>query len=1121
MSDKQAMIRIYEQFATKLSSEIINEGIENSVPKIPKLLNNTDIDFLMKQFDRRDWAQAMAKRYVMLFHYLVTLDHLRKEVVKYYKEREELNAQNYYSQPQFARLSKWAKDRKVKDMANSTAKARATQLFPAGETINPKIINRPEFRSANKQELSKIINKINNYYMADNKIEFANFVTGSESNPRSYKAYPHLKDLAKSLEGEFGKPDGFDLHNPRRIARSKDDKPIEPKYITDGFIFPTKKEIEDAIRNKLKDISRGISVPTDTDDEARLVGHFPKREKLVSDEGTSPLEKQLINIYLRKAEENLKAKKKSNPHFNYKRSDVRKEAARLARLKIKNYTYGQFADFLKNQKGISQADVAGIGDVFPNTTIEGIGDKDFIKQINRKTDIPHQKMQITRLQNGKEKIDTVENPVLNKTIMYKDVKLRYPHDTDDPDLTVDTTQTDLVGRGLGEKTFDPILFDRLFSRWKALKDGKIDPNKARQLELILNKHGLSSTSPLKSVVEAAKRFYYQQADPSAYKQGSDVSSTFSHHPLRMSAESKNLNRFHNQADFDAKMDILFKKGCKYKASGQTIPLHVVIKKAVNRFVTPKKDMPLGQALPRLLMGRSKNTLNSLAQERVLGDLGNDRLYMNVGSARAPDYYGDANTIRNIVNKEMKRYFDQNLLAGAARGRGDFIQILDRESEDLNCRQGARSFTSGQCLFGNDIKANIEKASDGYDSATSGVMPSAAGGIIEQRQKIYKAIQGTYEMMQALYAMKKTRFALESHHDEMISKNNQLQTLNAKPTKTQKDLDAIKKLQKEIAGLKSKEREKAIYDITKFFSDNISLTPEQFLNAFYKEYQDDLNFVRASGKNVNLNMPQELAGTNKADPYSLASVEQYKKRLKDKKIAAAQTKNIDTKFMSAIEKNDIAQLAHNYIEQVKQFPTNMEKLYTSLINQIPNPLDKQQFEMLVRGVNQQVQEKLSKYANEDEVIEDLYSLWNLTGNHRRKIGPDILKGFQENGKYISRPLLLNMASVMMSDYGHDIEKENKLFPDDDPVPEHITKEPFFIDWKKRRKESEPYRKQAMTLVFKEIERRNMFLRLAAGVRNPEKFEKNLELINAESRPPKKKAGRPRKNPIIPPTQPPKK
>jgi hypothetical protein len=46
-------------------------------------------------------------------------------------------------------------------------------------------------------------------------------------------------------------------------------------------------------------------------------------------------------------------------------------------------------------------------------------------------------------------------------------------------------------------------------------------------------------------------------------------------------------------------------------------------------------------------------------------------------------------------------------------------------------------------------------------------------------------------------------------------------------------------------------------------------------------------------------------------------------------------------------------------------------------------------------------------------------------------------------------------------------------------------------------------------------------LAAGVRNPEKFEKNLELINAESRPPKKKAGRPRKNPIIPPTQPPKK
>jgi len=64
-------------------------------------------------------------------------------------------------------------------------------------------------------------------------------------------------------------------------------------------------------------------------------------------------------------------------------------------------------------------------------------------------------MQITRLQNGKEKIDTVENPVLNKTIMYKDVKLRYPHDTDDPDLTVDTTQTDLVGRGLGEKTFDP------------------------------------------------------------------------------------------------------------------------------------------------------------------------------------------------------------------------------------------------------------------------------------------------------------------------------------------------------------------------------------------------------------------------------------------------------------------------------------------------------------------------------------------------------------------------------------------------------------------------------------------------------------------------------------------
>lgn len=1120
MSDKQTMIRIYEQFATKLSSAIINEGIENSVPKIPKLLNNTDIDFLMNQFDRRDWAQAMKKRYDMLFHYLINLDHLRKEVIKYYKEQEELNAKSYYDQPQFNKMSKWAKERKVKEMTSAAAKARATQLFPAGNLINLNVLNRPEFRKSEKKSLTNIINKINNHYMADNKIEFANFVTGSESNPRNYKASPHLKDLAKSLEGEFGKPDGFDLHNPKRIARTKDDKAIEPKYITDGFIFPTKKEIEDAIRNKLKDISRGISVPIDPDDEARLLGNFPKKEKLVSDEGTSPLEKQLVNVYLRKAEENLKAKKKSNPHFNYKRSDVRKEAARLARLKIKNYTYGQFSDFLKNQKGISQADVAGIGDVFPNTTIEGIGDKDFIKQINRKTDIPHQKVQITRIQDGKEKIDTIENPVLNKTIMYKDVKLNYPHDTDDPDLTADTTETNMFGRGLGEKTFDPILFDRLFARWKALRDPKIDPIKKKKIELILNKHGLSSGSPLKSVVEAAKRFFYQQeTDPSQYKQGNDVSATFSHHPLRMSAESKNLNRFHNQEDFDEKMERLFKKGCKYKSSGQPVPFHIVVKRAVDKFVTPKKDMPLGQALPRLLMGRSKKTLYSLAQDRILGDLGNNRLYMNTGTDAAPDYYGDANTIRNIVNKEMKRYFDQNLMAGSARGRGDFIQILDRESEDLNCRQGSRYFTSGQCLFGNDIKANVEMADQGYDTAIDNILPSATTGIIEQRQKIYKAIQGTYEMMQALYAIKKTRFALESHHNEMLNKNNQLQALNSKPTKTQKDLDTINSLQKEISNLKSREREKAIYDITKFFTDNISLTPEQFLNAFYKEYQEDLNFVRASGSNVNINMPKELANTDNSDPYSMASIEKYKQRLKDKRATSMQGKSIDSKTMEAIQKNDIPQLAKIYIDQVTQAPIVMDKLYSSIISQLQNPMDKKQFEMNVQGINQKMQEKLNKYAMEDMVIENLFDLFNLVGTHKKEIGPSIAKAFEENVKYVSRPLLLTMASGMMDYYGHDIDKENRIFPDTDPVPEHILADPDFQAWKKRRKESEPYRRQAINLVLKELEKRNMYLRLATRIRNPEKFEKNLELINAESRPPRKQVGRPRK--IVPPLQQPKK
>ena len=78
MSSQSKLFEILENFKT--SSEtfgLVNEAIENVVPKFPTLMQKSNIDFLQEQFPEKYWPQALHQRYFKLFNYLSALSFLR------------------------------------------------------------------------------------------------------------------------------------------------------------------------------------------------------------------------------------------------------------------------------------------------------------------------------------------------------------------------------------------------------------------------------------------------------------------------------------------------------------------------------------------------------------------------------------------------------------------------------------------------------------------------------------------------------------------------------------------------------------------------------------------------------------------------------------------------------------------------------------------------------------------------------------------------------------------------------------------------------------------------------------------------------------------------------------
>lgn len=1124
MSSKQKMIEIYESFATKLSSKVVNEAVENSAPKIPQLLNDIDIDFV-NQFDRKYWAQAIKKRYDMFFHYLVNLDKLRKKVAEHYFPQKLTDAKSIFDAPKFANLVPFVKKREIKNQAEAAAKAEATRMFPAGAEINPTVLKHPIFKDISadeRSELRQIIDKINKHYIADTDKEFNNFVVGSENKPRDIQAKAFLKDLGRSLEGSYGKPDGYDLNNPRRMAMSKDGESKESRFVTDGFIFPTKKEIEDAIRTKLKHISRGISIPVDDADNKRLEGHALRKDRVTSDEGTSPLEKQLVQMYKLQARQEFEAKKQADSRFRFKESDIDKRAANLARQKMKSFSDAkELENYLMTEKGISQKDLKGLQNPFPNTKIEEIGDKfkNFIIQRNRAVEIPHKEMDVVDITDGVKNVRKVHNPILNKTIMFRDVKLEHPFERKEDNLTLDTTKTNLSGRGLGEKTFDPILFDRLLERWKALKNPKVPKSAKAGIENILQSHGLTKESSVNQIIDAAKRFYYQEAEPSSYVQGSDVSSTYSHHPLRMSAESKFFNRHHNPSEYDKVTEILFDKGSKYRPSGKTYDTLTLIDKAIKRFLRIKKNDKLGEKLPKMIMQRSFGALKALAQDRVISQLADPRLIMdaNLGVTGAPpNYFGNANLIRELVHKEMLRYFRQNLFTGSIRGRGDFVDILDADAEDLACRQGKRSYSTGDCSLNMDIKSLQAMQNSGYAKSTSSVKELKADemsdDIVSQRRQIHKAMEGVYEMMKSLYVVLKTKAALDKHGPAMLKAERTIKQMEEKfaanpKFKDVKDVSAFNAAKKEIQKYNNEARDEAIYQITQFFENNMSKDSEQFLEALHKDYVTNLNDIRKNPAFLaRVSIPPELKGPEDAGAMAVADLKTFQDRFKARRKDSAAAATIDSRFRQAIESSDMSQLVKTFSTAAFEEPSQAAILHDKLTKRLPET-EANFFKKMTDKELQEITKKLDSTNTLQNITHNFWNRFHFTTPEFVEADPNTLVDyFSKNLKWLNDKNLILIVQNMLDEFDrtHEHPEEKSRF--DSEQFNH----PGYIKWKEHVKKARRQKRDALNMGIQELEKRRKYNQFVARITHPERLEKMLSFAREAEQPERKKAGRPKKN-----------
>jgi hypothetical protein len=798
------------------------------------------------------------------------------------------------------------------------------------------------------------------------------------------------------------------------------------------------------------------------------------------DAGVHPTEKQMLSnmedlIRSELNAENLKRRAAGQKEIDKPANKIRDEAKQRIRQNLKNYMPENFKDHLKRM-GFSDAEIANANNPYGNTNIvlgaEGFdGDSRLIKQnptYDNEKAVPHMSGKIRKLKDG---ITTPVNkmlPALFKSGFYKDVKLQYPHDNQS--IETDTTATTLLpGNELGEKFFDKEIFERLVRRINFLKRNPSAPE-APAVAAILKKFNLDSSSNPNQIIDAASRYFYQKADKKDYKQGSNVSSTWSHHPTRLSAKLDFFNRYHDKAKYDKVVSALLEKGVKRTKNAPAVPLFDFIAQDVNNKLDIKANDT--DELPKLVMQRVKDTIIGLVQLRIFDSLGNPEILKWYGIGK-PDFscfdnpgaagcFGNGAFIGDIVNKEIKRIKDQDLFTGSIRKRGQLAGSEDNPSA-LTCKQGERGWQTGRCVYGADLRTindyfrlgnkKLEKLAKLGEESSAG--DDDEDSIVEERKKIRLVLEGLNEMNEAILVL---LTALNRARDPKIS--DQDAKINAK------------------------------HELTDFLKSHIRQEYPEFIRSLYNFYNQSFTALKSikPKESESLSIPTMIRHRRENRPTT--------KRFFSKRFdAAAQGKDLTTtdEYENAIATANLNKLNKIYDTTVRYAPSMADKVYQGIIKKLEDPKSNEDFVAKNGENNQRLKVAIEKINDPVWVRTAMIAPYMFLGGYRDtdKHPPTEWSNFYT--RYV--PYLNDKNLIWLSRFLAENIDHIPLLNEPDSTPEEKAEG---RELEAKLKPFIPLRHFVINYLHDQIKKRNLMTSLIARVNKPEhleQFEKSTKEAQA--------------------------
>lgn len=948
---------------------IMQEGIENAVPKVPTLMLKSNIEFLVNQFPERFWPAAMQQRYERLFNYLSVLSILRKLVYDGEVEKEKAAESGYWNTSQWSDWSKLAKDHNISLQSDAKAKSIATKSFPAGVEIDKtqaknilQSYSKSPLTLEQKSFVDDICDRINIFYLSNREESYLNLKNRKEV--AGFMAKSYLADLAKELEGPYGQAKGFDLNNPRKLKAQVDGERKESRLVTDTFLFPTYERLKNQINKHKVAMASNIAVAQDQDDNDRLSGSQKKPHKLKGDEGLEQVAKQLYSFYYQEALAAEKAKKAKDPKHNIKENIIVANARKKMLDNLKKYSGQDFHKYL--QSLFPGVDVSKIDLPYPETEIIDRSDNRPLIQRKKDIELPKKSIQVKQIKNGQVVSTEVENTALTQTTLHKPVELVNIVDSDD--LAVDTMETNLLNPSdaLGNLYFDPILFERFRKRIEFIKTTK-DLTKRADVLLLLKKYGLSPASNPRDIVNVSKRYYYQKAEAGEYYQGSKASASFSLHPTRMSTQSRFLHKGHFPVKFNERIDAILNNGVLIDNKGNTQKTIDYIHGFVDSYLQAKDNDK--NILKKLFMNRAKDIVYSLCQLKVLENLDDEGMFIDFGED--PDntkQYVNKERLQDLLRNELIRYMRQDFFTGSRRKSADFIEQLDEDSDSLSCKVGKRAWQKGVCLFGADIRAIQMAAASAMDKIISSVETATTDEELMERKSLANA-------------RARIRFVLERYKDLF------------------KTLLVLYKAIEVQSGTKSeKVLSNAGFNLTEFVKAHAQDDTKTFISNFYSEFNKLKGQLTVSDPKAleKVDLPQEVLNRAGEIIQPRSMQQRFASDIDSEGIAQ---RLLDKK---PIEDDEMDHLVKLYKAEVLENPTDMEKIKNNWESGMSNG-NKKKFNAFIGDFESKIQNKI-EVDNSDATLIELF---------RRPVdepvsNPEKILGWAKNRvKFLNYPKLVTI------------------------------------------------------------------------------------------------------------------